>query len=248
MQGSSVESANALERGFENDRRYMLIDKEGTFISQRTHPELVFFYPQVSQESLTISYKNKSFKIPLNSILQNTIATTIFDKPVPATEVSNEANSWFSTIMNQDIRLVKMGEKNIRHKNLIKGPDQVEVSFADGYPYLIIGTASLKNLNSKLAQELGFERFRPNIVLETHDPHIEDTWDDVKIGEGQFLVVKSCARCPVVTVDQVNGIKSKEPLKTLASFRKKENSIYFGANAISRKVSSIRVSDEVTIL
>ncbi len=248
MQGVSVQSSRVLERGFEHDRRYMLVDKKGTFISQRTHPELVFFYPQIIENHLVVKYKSESISIPLNANLQNKIETTIFDNEVAATEVSNEANNWFAARLNEEVRLVKMEREDIRHKELIKGPRQVEVSFADGYPYLIAGTESLRLLNSKLEGPIEMNRFRPNIVLETPKAHVEDDWGEVRIGETKFMVIKPCARCPVPTIDQSSGIKSKEPIKTLASYRKEENKVYFGANAISRKEGIVHIGDEVVVL
>ncbi len=248
MQGISVQSSKVLERGFEHDRRYMLIDEDGIFISQRTYPELVFFRPEVIDNHLFINHKNKSISIPLASSLQNTIDTKIFDNPVPATEVSHEANTWFSSILDQNVRLVKMRGNDIRLKELAKGPKQVEVSFADGYPYLIAGTKSLNYLNTKLENPISLNRFRPNIVVGTTEAHIEDTWGGIKIGEVEFLIIKSCARCPVVTVDQSSGVKSKEPLKTLVTYRKKENNVYFGANAISRGEGYVHIGDEVVVL
>lgn len=248
MQGVSVKSAKTLERGFEHDRRYMLIDKEGTFLSQRTHPQLVFFYPQIIEDELIINHKDDSISIPLSASLHNTVKATLFGKAVRATEVSHEANLWLSSNLSQDVRLVKMNPEDIRHKELIKGPPQVEVSFADGYPYLIVGTDSLDLLNSKVDSSLSSNRFRANIIVETSEPHIEDSWEEIKIGDIGFLIIKSCARCPVVTVDQSTGTKSKEPLKSLATYRKKENKIYFGANAISREEGYVHIGDEVVVL
>lgn len=248
MMGSSVDSAKTLERGFEHDRRYMLIDKNGTFISQRTHPQLVFFNPKIVNDQVIVEHEDKSFKISPSSPLRHTVETTIFDQLVPATEVSQSANDWFSSILEEDVRLVKMTKNDIRYKELIKGPKRVEVSFADGYPYLIIGTASLDKLNTLLKEPIGMERFRPNIVVETTEPHVEDRWNDIQIGNSELFVVKACARCPVVTTDQKLGSRSKEPLRTLASYRRKEKKVYFGANAISRRDSCINIGDEVVVL
>jgi len=248
MQGIAVNSAKVLERGFEHDRRYMLIDRHGTFISQRGHPQLVFFYPEIVNDELVVKHHDTSINIPFSASLENTIETTIFKHSVPATEVSHEANDWFSSILGQDVRLVKMADKDIRYKKLIKGPEQVEVSFADGYPYLFAGTESLKVLNSKLEHPVLLNRFRPNIVIETEEPHIEDSWDEIKIGEVGFLVIKTCARCPVVTVDQSNGLRSKDVLKALSTYRKKEKKVYFGVNAISRADGHVHIGDEVIVL
>jgi uncharacterized protein YcbX len=248
MQGVEVSSCKVLERGFEHDRRYMLVDENGTFISQRTHPNLVFFFPQIIDNQLHVAYENSSIRIPLEASLQNQIKTRIFDDLVTATEVSMDANQWFSSIFGQNVRLVKMGKENVRRKELTKGPKQVEVSFADGYPFLMVGTESINYLNSKLQKPLSLSRFRPNIVIRTIDPHAEDNWEKIKIGEVEFLVVKPCARCPVITVDQSSGLKSKEPLKTLATYRKAANKVNFGVNAIRMGEGTVHVDDDVYLL
>jgi hypothetical protein len=248
MMGLSVNSATALERGFEHDRRYMLIDEYGTFISQRTHPNLVFFRPEILGDDLIVHFKTESKQVPLSASLGNTVNTTIFDNLVKATEVSEEMNLWFSFLLNQKVRLVKMSAHDIRYKELIKGPKEVEVSFADGYPYLITGTGSFDHLNTLLKESIDYNRFRANIIVETTEPHIEDSWDEITIGNVNFHVIKPCARCQVVTVDQSSGLKSKEPLKTLSTYRKKDNKIYFGANAICLKDGRIGIGDEVVFL
>lgn len=248
MQGTKLAAAKALERGFEHDRRFMLIDENGNFISQRTHPNLVFFTPEIKNDVLLVHYKERTLQVSLSEHGTHKVSTTIFDATVQATEVNDEANEWFSAIFGQKIRLVKMEDSDVRLKSLKKGPEKVEVSFADGYPYLIVGTASLDHLNTQLDEPLLMDRFRPNIVLTTNEPHIEDTLESISIGGTQFLVVKPCARCQVITVDQKSGTKSKEPLKTLSSYRKINKKIYFGANAICRNVSDVHIGDEVIIL
>ncbi len=248
MQGVSVPSLTALERGFEHDRRYMLIREDGTFLSQRVHPELVQFFPRIEGDNIIVFYKGREHTIPLSESTGNTVEATIFDKPVSATEVNKFANRWFSSILAMEVRLVKMTKDDVRHKELIKGPEKVEVSFADGYPYLIVGSASLEKLNSKMDQPMPMHRFRPNIVIETTEPHVEDTWEKIKIGNVEFMVVKPCARCQVVTIDQYTGFSGPEPLKTLSSYRKKDNKVYFGANAISLQEGLVHIGDEVVVL
>lgn len=248
MQGVAVSSGITLERGLQNDRRYMLVDKKNTFISQRSHPQLVFFFPRISDDRIHVSYKEDSIEIDLSTSKDKTVEATLFDKTVRGTEVSEEANQWFSQRLGEEVRLIKMNPGDVRYKKLIRGPERVEVSFADGYPYLIVGTASLDLLNSKLENSLAMHRFRPNIVVQTEEAHIEDSWKEIRIGGVEFSVIKACARCPVVTVDQETAVRSKEPLKTLATYRKMDNKVYFGANAISLKEGSIHIGDEVVVL
>ena len=245
MQGTSVQSATVMERGFEHDRRFMLIDETDTFISQRTHPILVLFKPIIENKTLKVHYKEKQIEVSLNASLGNTIVTNLFEHKVPSTEVDLHVNAWFSEIIGQKVRLVKMEDQNIRKKELIKGPKSVEVSFADGYPYLIVGTESLERLNQELDQSVAINRFRANIIVETSVPHIEDSWEDVKIGDTQLFVVKPCARCQVITIDQSTGHKSNATLKALSTYRKSENKIFFGANAVQIQEGIIKVGDEV---
>jgi uncharacterized protein YcbX len=248
MKGTEVKSAVTLERGFENDRRYMLIDKNNTFISQRSHPILALIYPELLDGKMKISYNGKSFSFPLSQTGEEIVEAALFENIVSGTVVSKEIDKQFSEMLNDNVRLLKMNEKNVRNKKLIKGPTSTEVSFADGYPYLITGTASLHKLNEKLEQPVLMDRFRPNIVISTQVEHEEDNWESIQIGRAKLMVIKPCARCPVVTINQQTAVKSKDTLKTLATYRKKDNKVFFGANAISQGNSQISVGDEVVAL
>ena len=121
------------------------------------------------------------------------------------------------------------------------------VSFADAYPFLVLPEASLSALNSRLAQKVEMNRFRPNFVINGSEPFAEDNWKRVTIGEAEFHVAKPCARCVMTTVDQDRGVKDgDEPLRTLASFRTVQNKVLFGQNLIALSVgATVRVGDEV---
>ena len=248
MKGTKVKSAVTLERGFENDRRYMLIDKNNTFISQRSHPILALIHPEILNGKIRISYNEKSFSFLLTQTGEEIVEVSLFENMVSGTLVSKEIDEHFSMMLNDNVRLIKMNENNVRNKKLIKGPASTEVSYADGYPYLITGTASLDQLNVKLDQPVLMDRFRPNIVVGTQVEHEEDNWDSIQIGNAKMMIIKPCARCPVVTINQQTAGKSKDTLKTLATYRKKDNKVFFGANAISLGNSQISVGDEVFAL
>ena len=123
-----------------------------------------------------------------------------------------------------------------------------QVSFADGFPYLVIGQASLDELNSRLENPVSINRFRPNFVVEGSLPFEEDGWADFKMGNLDFLGVKPCARCVMTTIDPETAAKGKEPLLTLASYRKRNNKIYFGQNVLAKTYGSLKVGDEVEVL
>ena len=248
MKGTEVETAATLERGFENDRRYMLIDRNNTFISQRSHPILALICPEILNGEVLISYSEEHFSFSLTETTEEIVDARLFENIVSGTLVSEEVDEQFSKMLNDNVRLIKMNESNVRNKKLIKGPASTEVSFADGYPYLIAGAASLDQLNEKLDQSVLMDRFRPNIVVSTQLPHEEDKWESIQIGNAKMMVIKPCARCPVVTIDQQTAGKSKDTLKTLATYRKKDNKVFFGVNAISLGNSQISVGDEVVAL
>lgn len=247
MKGVSVNLAHAEERGFENDRRYMLIDSKRQFISQRTHPILTQITPEVHTNTMMVSFHGQTnpLQFDLAASTDAFVTAQLFEHLVPGRLVSSIADRWFSEVLGEDVSLIQMTVDEIRRKKLVKGPEQTEVSYADGYPYLIAGTESLNQLNGKLTDPVGMDRFRPNIVVDTIHAHEEDRWCTVDVGSARFMVIKPCARCPVVTVDQSTGIMSKAIMKTLANYRKIDNKVYFGANSICLQNGIVRVGDDV---
>lgn len=243
--GINVQSAQALQKGFKNDRRYMLVDPEGQFMSQRGIQEMALFRPSIVDNQLTVQYNNESIHLNLNQDEGLNMNTTVWDHSVKAIQVSKEANEWFSDQLGKSCRLVKMNKDSERIQNMKTTSESTEVSFADGYPYLILGTASLDQLNTKLEKPVKIDRFRANIIVNTSIPHIEDELGKYKLSGLDFLLDKLCARCQVVTIDQQNAEKSKEPLKTLAEYRKKLNKVYFGMNAVCLEEGVISVGDKL---
>jgi hypothetical protein len=160
-------------------------------------------------------------------------------------------NRWFSDILELDCRLVEIAPDAFRAVDAnFAVSDDDEVSFADGFPYLLIGASSLADLNTRLATPVPMNRFRPNIVMSGADAFAEDEWRRIRIGETTFHVVKPCARCVLTTVDQVSGEKTgAEPLRTLATYRTVNGKVMFGQNLIAENVGDeIRVGDRVTVL
>ncbi len=243
--GISLSEAYAMERGFEHDRRYMLVDHNGKFLSQREIPNMALIKCHISNNQLEIKYLDQLLNVDLQQEDGELIDTTIWKHQVNAIEISNEAHDWFSDLLGVKCKLVKMNKQSHRKKSLIKSPKTTDLSFADGYPYLILGSASLENLNQKLQEALPYNRFRANIVISTKIAHHEDELDKIQLGDYKFRIIKPCARCHVITINQDTGQSGKEPLKTLAGYRKISNKIYFGANAICLEEGPIRVGDKL---
>jgi len=243
--GINVQSAVALEKGFENDRRFMLVDQEGNFLSQRNTKEMTLFRPSIIENQLTVQYKGERIDLDLQQEEGKPMETVVWGQEIKAIQVGSQASEWFSDQLGLDCVLVKMNKHSNRLKALKKAPDSTQVSFADGYPYLILGTASLDLLNSKLESPVKIDRFRANIIVNTTEAHEEDEYDRCEINGLDFRVIKPCARCQVITIDQQLAITSKEVLKVLTSYRRKENKVYFGANMVCINQGLVTVGDKL---
>jgi uncharacterized protein len=236
MGGIRLTKAKVMEKGLEYDRRWMLVDELGKFLTQRNHREMAHFKLSIDKDELTITHKRKGTThiIPLQSTVTNVEEeVVIWDDNVKAFEVSETSNKWFSDLLNINCRLVFFPEENIRAVDTRFANNQENVSLSDGYPFLIIGEASLNDLNNRMKVPLPMNRFRPNFVFSGGEAFEEDCWRQFNIGSNKFLGVKPCARCVVTTINQETIEKGDEPLRTLATYRKRENKIYFGQNVLA---------------
>jgi len=252
MRGISLPSAQLQPEGFVSDRRWMLVDDDGTFISQRTHPEMTMFIPSISRGILTVASKGEEITIPTEELTEDHIDVRVFDDNMKATVVSDEVSKWFSERLHTSLRLVKVSQVTNRIKDFSKyvvaEPKETVVSFADGYPYLILGTASMDLLNSKMEVDLDIDRFRANIVVDTDQPHDEDIWKSIQIGDQQMIVIKPCARCQVPTIDQQTGEMGKQPNTALATYRRDGRKVNFGMNAVALTNGSVSVGDTIVVM
>lgn len=252
LAGISLESSNVEARGLQYDRRWVLVDDQNLFISQRKFPEMALLQPAISGGIMTISHKNNRvapFSFALDATTGDEIPVTVWDDTCPALEVSAEASAWFSKVLNTSCRLVKMPESSIRPADprYAVSPDD-KVSFADGYPILMLDEASVNLLSEKSGQTIPADRFRANIIFKGGHAHVEDELKTFEINELSYHGVKPCARCIMTTIDQQSGeIAGKEPLKTLATYRRVDNKIKFGQNVIPPDHGTISVGDIIHV-
>ncbi|MCH7398787.1 MOSC domain-containing protein [Belliella sp. DSM 107340] len=239
------------EKGLQYDRRWMLIDKDGKFLSQRTIPKLALLQVSISENKLQVTHKkepNISISFPLDAKTNKLKNVSIWEDVVEGQVVDKHVSDWFSEQLSMSCELVIMPEstkRKLKEKYAVNGES---VSFADGMPYLLIGQSSLDDLNEKLEDPVPMDRFRPNLVFEGGEAFEEDKWDQIQVGTALFKITKPCARCVMVTVDQENANKSKEPLKTLASYRTVDGKVMFGQNMLLLKGEKIAVGDEVKVV
>jgi uncharacterized protein len=292
LRGIALKEAIVEERGFRNDRRWMLVDGAGRFLTQRERPEMALVTVAVGTDGLVFKRGSSEICVPLVPGDRKAFVE-VWGSHVEALEYDDEVSRWFSDAIWVGCRLVRMPDEARRKVNpeYAVRPGEDVVSFADGYPYLLIGEGSLEDLNERIAEEhapspsrfrpeedlpqggslrdlpprpaatppiqegsslepLPMKRFRPNLVVEGSGPFEEDSWKQIKIGETVFHVVKPCGRCVITTIDPERGeFDGKEPLRTLATYRKVGNNVMFGQNLIAEKPGgTIRIGDEVQIL
>lgn len=245
--GISLKSANVFKKGLEYDRRWMLVDKQNRFITQREHPQLALFQLNINDEQIVIQHQTnqESARFAINTHSNNIETVTIWDDQVQASEVDVNVSNWFSDQLKMKCRLLYFPESNSRPVDPAYAVHNDQVSLADGYPFLIIGQASLDDLNKRLHNPVTIQRFRPNFVFTGGEPYEEDHWKKFLVGDMRFTGVKNCSRCVLTTVDPATGIKGKEPLKTLSTYRKRNNKIYFGLNLVCGSYGILQVGDKI---
>lgn len=262
--GISVPEAVIEEKGFQHDRRFMLVEPDGQFITQRTNHQMALIDVAITDstgpgETLRVWHRSRPddvLELPLEPNGDERLTAVVWhEQKVDSITVSPEADRWFSNALDKPCRLVFMPHSTRRPVDPAYDRPEAQdrpsaVSFADGYPYLLIGQASLDDLNQRLPQPVEMGRFRPNMVVSGSLPYDEDAWQQFRIGDMNFYGVKPCARCVLTTIDPATGQKGREPLHTLARYRQWKHKILFGQNVLADAGTSglLRVGQPVEIV
>lgn len=236
-------------RGLAGDRRWMVTDAAGKFLTARQHPRLTLIRAQADGDGLALSAPDMP-PLHLAAAAQPRIEATVWKSTVLAQPAVAAADAWVSAFLGLPARFVHMDADGVRAVSPDYGRPGDEVSFADGYPLLLISQAALDALNEKLAQPVPMLRFRPNLVVAGTAPHAEDAWKRIRVGAVEFDVVKPCTRCVLTTVDFERGAfdPSGEPLRTLTTYRRTPKGVTFGQNLIPRSRGVVRVGDAIEVL
>ncbi len=248
--GISLTSSIVEERGLQFDRRWMLVNEHNKFLTQREYPRMALISPSITKKELLVKAPfMQTLSIPLLVEHHSLSTVTIWDDSVQVVRVSNEADEWFSAFLKVNCKLVFFPNESIRRVDTTYAHNNERTAFADAFPFLLISEASLEMLNSKLAEPVPMNRFRPNIVVHGCEPFAEDRWKTIRINNIIFHPVKPCSRCVVTTTNQLTAERrSSEPLATLATFRTINNKVMFGQNVVAEKTGSISVGDTIEIL
>ena len=235
--GIDVDSALVTETGFEWDRRWMIVDANDRFITQRSHPKLATLSTAIVGGELWLSADGRETLIVPGDHAGRRRPVVVWNDRPQGIDAGDEAAAWLSGVMGQPLRLVRIAPDvpRLADPHWV-GPSPVPVSFADAYPMLLISRASLEELNRRLPDALPMNRFRPNVVIEGVAAHAEDAMTVFSFGKVALRGVKLCTRCATTTTDQQTGARhpDQEPLRTLKTYRNDRalRGVTFGQNCV----------------
>jgi len=238
------------ELGFRYDRRWMLVTPRGRFLTQRECPALALVTPEIRPPHLLLRAPGHAeLATALHPMGGRPMATQVWGDPLAVVAPDPRADAWFSDVLGQECVLAYFPEALVREVDRGYAPRGGRTGFADAFPFLLIGEASLADLNARLPAPLPMNRFRPSLVVAGSTPFAEDEWRSLLIGGIPMEVVKPCARCVVTTTDQATGRRDgEEPLRTLASFRRHHGQVMFGQNVVHYGTGALKAGDPITVV
>jgi uncharacterized protein YcbX len=242
--------ARVESRGLEHDRRWMIVDASGRFLTGREIARLTLIRTQPVADGLVLDAPDMpTLKVGFADT-DATIPVTVWDSHVDARAMGGRAAAWLGEFLGRPARLVHMGDGATRTITSSRAQPGDDVSFADAFPLLLISHAALDGLNARLDRPVSMLRFRPNLVIDGVPAHAEDGWKRIRIGEVEFDVAKACTRCVFTTVDPALGERDPdgEPLRTLIAYRRTPEGVTFGQNLIPRSTGTVRIGDRVEVV
>jgi MOSC domain-containing protein len=248
--GIPLEASEVDGRGLRHDRRWMLVDEAGGFMSQRRFPRMALIRVRIEPDHLVVDAPQMpSLHVPLQPPDRKLRLAQVWGDLVEVLAVGGDADRWFGEFVGVRCKLVSLPDESIRPVDPAYGRRGDRVGLADGFPFLLVSEASLADLNARLERPVPMNRFRPNLVVRGCEPFAEDGWRLVRIGQITLRVVKPCARCAITTVDQRTAATGKEPLRTLATFRRVAgNKVLFGQNLIHDDTGTLHTGDPIQVV
>lgn len=239
--------------GLRGDRRWMLVDEAtGRFLTQRAVAHMSQLQARYTDAGgVTLSTAGMpGLSVALPGADQDLRGVTIWKDTLRVPDAGDEAAAWLSEFIGKPTRLVHVPESRTRTLEAGYGEEGDRVAFADGFPLLLIGQASLEDLSGRIGRPMEMLRFRPNLVVDGSEAFAEDGWKRIRIGQADFRVVKACSRCILTTLDPQTGERSadREPMTTLLTYRKQSDGIMFGQNLIPVGTGHLEVGMAVEVL
>ncbi len=239
--------------GVQGDRRWMVVDAEtGRFLTQRLLAQMTQLQARwLDSTHLQLSAPDMAeLQVAVPDGQAPLRGVTIWRDSLQVPDAGDVAAQWLSQLLGRTCRLVQVPEARARQVDTAYAEVGDKVAFADGFPLLLIGQASLDDLSARVGRPLPMLRFRPNLVVSGSEPYAEDSWKRIRIGELEFRVVKGCSRCIMTTLDPQTGERSadREPLTTLKTYREREGEVFFGQNLIACGEGYLRLDMPVQVL
>lgn len=257
LRGVALSEMLLERRGPAQDRRFVVVDDDGLFLTQREHPSMCLIDVVADGAGwMLIAPEMPALLVDGGRKGGERRSATVWSDTVEACDMGDEAAAWFSAYLRRRARLCFMPDDSLRPVDPVYSSFSAAaaaqsgdiVSFADGFPILLIGAASLDEFNRALPEPIGSDRFRPNIVVAGAAPYAEDHWRRLRIGALEFDVVKPCSRCVIPSIDPRTARKQPIVAQTLARLRRRGDAVYFGQNVIQRGLGCIRVGDAVEVI
>jgi uncharacterized protein YcbX len=250
--GIALQRSQVEARGLQSDRRWMIVDDVGTFVTQRSEPRLALVDVALADDALVLEAPGMPTLRVSSSAPDDRRRVTVWRDQVEALDCGADARAWLTRYLGTPASLVHMPDDVRRPvKPAYALPTDI-VGFADGFPLLVASTSSLDDLNARIRERTGapvpMDRFRPNIVVTGAPAWAEDTWVRIVVGAIPIRVPKPCDRCVITTTDQRTAERGVEPLRTLAKFRQEDKKVYFAQNGVPDAAGAIAIGDAVTVL
>lgn len=246
--GIQLETAQIDQFGLKNDRRWMLVDAEGKMLTQRQHAKMCLLEPRLENNQLRLNTEGFSELVVAAANPDNRHIAIVWEDHCHAYDCGNRAAEWLSDFMGIKCRLMYFPDNENRQVDPVYAQAGDRTAFSDGFPILLTSQSSLDDLNQRLAQPVNMNRFRPNIVIKGAPAYAEDGWKKVQLGDIDCRIVKPCSRCVIPNINPHTAARYKEPSQTLATYRKKNNKIFFGQNLIHDQQGTMTVGMPVQII
>ena len=249
LAGLDLKRARLERHGLAHDRRWMVVDEAGVFLTQRQVPKMALVHTRLAAGGLRLGAPGMpDLELDPAAAGAARMAVEVWGDRCNAWPVGEAADAWLSDFLGRPCRLVEMPPDGLRRVDPEYGETGDRTAFSDGFPLLLISRASLEDLNRRLESPLPMRRFRPNLVVDGCAPYAEDRWRRIRIGDLGFRVVKPCSRCVITTIDPDTAEKGVEPLRTLSRYRRQGNKVMFGQNLIGDGAGELAVGMEVEVL
>ncbi|WP_313513026.1 MOSC domain-containing protein [Pseudomonas sp.] len=251
--GEALSASPVDSLGLHGDRRWLAVDaSNGRFLTQRLLPQMTQLLARyAADDSLILSAPGLGeIHVAVPGVDAELRGVTVWSDTLRVPDAGDDAAAWLSQLLGRACRLVYLPVERARPVNAGYGETDDRVAFADGFPLLLIGQASLEDLSARVGRPLEMLRFRPNLVVEGSAAYAEDDWKRIRIGGLDFRVAKGCSRCIMTTLDPRSGERTtdREPLTTLKTYRERDGEVYFGQNLICDGRGVLEVGMPVEIL